>query len=86
MNRDFGRRLIPITFRELRTRAGLSQREVAESCDLQQSSVSRWESGDTRPCAKLRERLCERLRCTPEELRDALEADRARRYGGEVRP
>jgi transcriptional regulator with XRE-family HTH domain len=35
--------------RELRERAGLTQRELARLLDVTPATISRWESGDRRP-------------------------------------
>lgn len=35
--------------RELRERAGLTQKEVAESCEVTQAAVFRWERNERRP-------------------------------------
>jgi len=37
---------------ELRERSGLSQREVAQACDVTQVAVLRWEQNERRPRTK----------------------------------
>ena len=54
--------------REYRKRAGMTQAELAKRLDVDQSAVSLWESGKTRPLRKLHKRLAEILGCTVEEL------------------
>lgn len=57
-----------LLIREYRKRAGLTQAELAKRMDVDQSAVSLWESGKTRPLRKLHQRLAEVLGCTVEEL------------------
>ena len=52
----------------MRTKSLLSQAELAEKLDVKQSSVSRWESGETKPVKKYIRKMCELFGCTPEEL------------------
>lgn len=54
--------------REYRKRAGMTQAELAARMDVDQSAVSLWEAGKTRPLRKMRERLAKVLGCTVEEL------------------
>ena len=54
---------------ELRKRAGYTQKDLAKLVDVDQSSVSKWESGETKPLKKLHEKLAQVLGCTVEELR-----------------
>lgn len=43
---EYGKRI-----RELRTEAGLSQKQLAEKLQMSQSAVAKWESGRTEPTA-----------------------------------
>ena len=52
----------------MRIKSLLSQAELAEKLDVKQSSVSRWESGETKPAKKYIRKMCELFECTPEEL------------------
>ena len=54
---------------ELRMRAGYTQKDLAKLVDVDQSSVSKWESGKAKPLKKLHEKLAQVLGCTVEELR-----------------
>ena len=54
---------------ELRKRAGYTQKDLAKLVDVDQSAVSKWESGETKPLKKLHEKLAQVLGCTVEELR-----------------
>lgn len=57
-----------MTMREYRKRAGLTQAQVAERVDVDQTSVSHWEAGRAAPCKKHRERLARLYGVTVEEL------------------
>ena len=52
----------------LREQAGLSQAEVAAALNIQQSTVSMWETGENRPRAGLLPKLSELYRCTIDDL------------------
>lgn len=54
--------------KELRERRGLTQAQIADRLDVDKSSVSKWESGDSTPLRKYRRKLCELLGCTEAEL------------------
>jgi transcriptional regulator with XRE-family HTH domain len=54
--------------RELRLAAGLTQMELARKLDVDQSAVSLWESGKTKPCRKYRRKLARYLKCTEADL------------------
>lgn len=54
--------------RELRLRAGMTQAQLAKKMNVDQSAVSRWESGDTEPLKKIRKKLAKVLGCTVEDL------------------
>lgn len=47
---------------ELRHLRGLSIEQMAEACDVDRSTVQRWESGDTKPYPRSRQALAEALR------------------------
>ena len=57
-----------MTIKEIRLRAGLTQAEVAARLDINQSAVSGWERGKSRPVRKSRGKLAELYKCTVEEL------------------
>lgn len=57
-----------MTLIERRMALDMTQSEVANKLDVDQSTVSGWESGRTKPVAKHRRKLCELYGCTPEEL------------------
>ena len=54
--------------KELRERRGLTQVQIADRLNVDKSSVSKWESGDSTPLRKYRPALCELLGCTEAEL------------------
>lgn len=54
--------------KELRERRGLTQAQIADQLNVDKSSVSKWESGDSTPLRKYRRKLCELLGCTEAEL------------------
>ena len=51
-----------------RKEKGLHQRELADICKVRQSTISMWETGRSRPRAKMLLRLAEVLGCTVDEL------------------
>ena len=55
---------------ELRRKAGYTQSDFAKLLNVDQSAVSRWESGETRPLKKMHETIARVLGCTVEELQD----------------
>ncbi len=65
----------PRHFCELRHAAGLTQRQVAELCDVSQYAVRLWESGTWRPRPHLRPFLATALDVTVDELMASLERD-----------
>ena len=64
-NRKAGENL---TLRQLRENAGLRQVDVAKKLDVDQSAVSHWESGDTRPSRKYQKKLAKLYGCTVDDL------------------
>ena len=57
-----------MSMKELRERRGLTQAQIADWLNVDKSSVSKWESGDSTPLRKYRQKLCELLGCTEAEL------------------
>lgn len=57
-----------MSMKELRERRGLTQAQIADRLNVDKSSVSKWESGDSTPLRKYRQKLCELLGCTEAEL------------------
>lgn len=57
-----------MSMKELRERRGLTQAQIADQLNVDKSSVSKWESGDSTPLRKYRPALCELLGCTEAEL------------------
>lgn len=51
-----------------RKEKGLRQQELANICEVRQSTISMWETGKSRPRAKMLLRLAEVLGCTVDEL------------------
>lgn len=54
--------------KEIRESRGLTQAQIADRLEVDKSTVSKWESGDSTPLRKYRRKLCELLGCTEEEL------------------
>lgn len=54
--------------RRARNRAGRTQQEVANTCDMTRSSVSQWESGSTMPGADDIRAMALLFDCTADEL------------------
>ncbi len=63
------------TMKDLREKAGLTQRDVSIMLDIRQSTVSDWERGATNPRLTLPKikQLINMYNCTFDELVDALE-------------
>ena len=57
-----------MSMKELRERRGLTQAQIADRLNVDKSSVSKWENGDSTPLRKYRRKLCELLGCTEAEL------------------
>lgn len=57
-----------MSMKEMRERRGLTQAQIADRLEVDKSTVSKWESGDSTPLRKYRRKLCELLVCTEEEL------------------
>ena len=57
-----------LSIRELRTRANMTQAQLAKKMNVDQSTVSLWETGKTFPMRKLRKKLAKVLGCTVGEL------------------
>lgn len=57
-----------MTLKELRLKAGLTQEQVAKLVDVEQASVSYWESGKYKPLRKYQRKLAKLYGCTVEEL------------------
>lgn len=59
---------MPNNIRELRKMAGMSQAALAKRVNVDQSSLSHWEKGDTKPCRKYIPVLAAALGVAVEEL------------------
>lgn len=57
-----------IWLRDLRERSGLTQAEVAERLNVDQSAVSHWEQGDFRPSKKYHKQLAAMYNIEPQNL------------------
>lgn len=57
-----------LELKEMREARGLSQAQLADKINVDQSSVCKWESGVSRPLRKYRVALCQVLGCTEQEL------------------
>ena len=64
----FGEELLNINIKSFRLKALLSQCELAEKLEVNQSAVSHWEKGDTKPCKKYIEKMCTIFGCTAGDL------------------
>ena len=60
--------------RFFRERAGLRQADVAKKLDVDQTAVSNWELGKTKPLRKYHKKLAKLFGCTVEELLKEEEA------------
>lgn len=56
-----------VTLRERRVAAGMKQEDVAQTLEVDQTTISRWESGG-KPLKKYQKRLAELYGCEIEEL------------------
>lgn len=54
--------------KELRLKAGMTQAQLAKKMNVDQTAVSRWETGDNKPLRKTHKKLAKVLGCTVEEL------------------
>jgi len=54
-----------------REAAGLRQSDLAKKLDVDQTAVSNWELGKTRPLRKYHKKLARLLGCTVEQLLDS---------------
>lgn len=54
--------------RFFRERAGLRQADVAKKLDVDQTAVSNWELGKSKPLRKYHKKLAKLFSCTVEEL------------------
>ena len=60
--------MIKLTIKERRRELGMTQRELAEKMQVDQSSVANWETGTTGPHRNKLIRLAKVLDCSVEEL------------------
>ena len=57
-----------MSIRKMRERAGLRQEDLAKKLDVDQTAVSNWELGKSKPLRKYHKKLARILGCTVEEL------------------
>lgn len=57
-----------MALKEIRQKRGLTQVQVADAVEVDQSTVAKWENGINTPLRKYRRKLCELLGCTEAEL------------------
>lgn len=57
-----------MSIKERRLKAGMTQMQLANKVNVDQSTVSLWESGKIKPLRKIRKRLARVLGCTVDEL------------------
>jgi transcriptional regulator with XRE-family HTH domain len=61
---------------ELRKRAGLTQRQLADEVGVTESTISNWEQGrNSLVWLERVSKLCRALQCTPEQLIDYIDAE-----------
>lgn len=65
--------------REMRLRAGLTQRELARRVGVDRSTVTKWELGISAPKARDIPRLATELNCSTDELLRGESIDKSRR-------
>lgn len=58
-----------VRIKELRLAAGLTQAQLAKKMNVDQTAVSRWESGNTEPMRKTHKKLAKVLGVTLDELK-----------------
>lgn len=57
-----------MSFRKAREKTGMTQKELAASVGVDQSTVCLWETGKTAPRGKLILKIAEILKCTADDL------------------
>lgn len=57
-----------MTLKERRQEAGLLQVDVAEKLEVDQTAVSKWETGKTKPAKKYRKKLAILYGCSADDL------------------
>lgn len=57
-----------INIKILRAKANLNQKQLAKKLDVNQGTVSRWETNEMKPSKKYIKRLCKIFGCTVDEL------------------
>lgn len=57
-----------MALKEIRQKRGLTQAQVADAVEVDQSTVAKWENNRNTPLRKYRRKLCELLGCTEAEL------------------
>lgn len=57
-----------LNIKQHRLAAGLTQAQLAKKMNVDQTAVSRWESGETKPLKKYHKKLAKVLGCSIEEL------------------
>lgn len=57
-----------LSIKKLRVAAGLTQVQFAKKLNVDQSTVSLWESGKSKPHKKLHKKMAKILGCTVDEL------------------
>lgn len=57
-----------LSIKAYRKRAGMTQVQLAKKMNVDQSAVSLWERGETKPLKKYRKKLEKVLGCTEDEL------------------
>ena len=75
MNTYFGEQI-----RRLRTRQGLTQRELARLAGLSQAQISLHETGEDLPNPAVRSNYARALGITPEELEDLIQRSRVKEF------
>ena len=63
-----------MTFRDMRLRRMLTQKELAALVGVSYQTIQAWESGQSRPRPAAMRRLCEALQVEPDALFAAIEA------------
>jgi len=63
-----------MTFRDMRLRRMLTQKELADLMDVSYQTIQAWESGQSRPRPGKMRQLCEVLQVEPDELFSVINA------------
>lgn len=67
-----------MNLRKLRIATGMTQVVLAKKMNVDQSTVSLWETGGAKPLTKHRKKLAKLLNCTLDDLNQTIDEEAAR--------